>query len=960
MGGPLAFLAIEDSQADFVLLERHCRRENMDIHWQWVDRLEQLRAALAAREWDLVLSDYHLPGLKFTDAFAVIRSLQPELPVILLSGHVGEETAIEMLKLGVRDVIFKDNLRRLVPVIHTILREVEEARAFHAADAKLKQVMRDLRKSEKRYRVLASNAPAIIWRFDPQGTILDISGAHERLLGYAASELVGGRLRPLVHPEDVEPLRAFTHRVKADAGELTVSTRLRTKSGPYVWIETISQAVRDESGQVVEQVSISRDITIRKQTEERLQASEARYRMLASNVSDIIWRTNPQGIVTDVVGAFEAILHLGRDELIGHSTAGFAHPEDHRRWSNFERRMAAKDGSTRVELRFRRSDGGYVWIETNGRAVRNEQGEITEFVATSRDVTRRKEGEQNLDLYRTMFRSTQEGIVITDVRGTVIIANPSFSKITGWEESKIIGKNPKVLKSGRHDAAFYRQMFEVIAAEGHWQGEIWNRKRNGEIYPEWLTISSMRDEKGKISNYIGTFIDISQVKESEARLEHLAHHDPLTDLPNRLLLSSRLQHAIGHARREASKGAILFLDLDRFKNVNDSLGHLAGDELLQQVAQRYLLRLRDTDTLCRHGGDEFIVLVENLREAGHAAGIAQSLIDELGTPFLLAQKHEVHIGVSIGISVFPDDGENPVTIVSNADAAMYQAKKSGRNTFAFYTETLTKAARQRVELEASLRRGVERNEFLLHYQPLVSMTDLRVTGVEALIRWQLPGGDLVPPMHFIPLAEETGMIMPIGEYVLRAACAQMKAWLDAGLALDTMAVNLSAHQFRQPDLRDRLQAILRETQLPADCLELEITESVLMESGGEVERVLWGLKSLGLRLAIDDFGTGYSSLAYLKRFPIDKLTVDRSFVRDIPNDPAGMQIVAAVIGLGKNLNLQVLAEGIETEAQFDFLRRQGCNSAQGFLFSQPVAAIDLPPLMRERAFAPRLSAGGPI
>ena len=488
-------------------------------------------------------------------------------------------------------------------------------------------------------------------------------------------------------------------------------------------------------------------------------------------------------------------------------------------------------------------------------------------------------------------------------------------------------------------------MFEIVGADGHWQGEVWNRRKNGEIYPEWLTISSVRDGNGNATHYIGTFTDISRIKESEIQLEHLAHHDPLTDLPNRLLLLSRLQHAIGRARRDGTKGAILFLDLDRFKNVNDSLGHLAGDELLQLVAQRYLARLRDTDTLCRHGGDEFTVLLENLREPEHAADVARSLIEELRAPFVLSDGHEVYIGTSIGVSVFPDDSENPVRIISNADTAMYQAKKSGRNIFQFYTAGLTEAANQRVALEASIRHGLRRNEFVLHYQPLVSMTDLRMTGVEALVRWQRPDGEIVPPMQFIPLAEETGLIVPLGEFVLQSACAQMKLWLDAGAPLGIMAVNLSAYQFRQADLRQRIQAILDETGLPPHYLELEITESVLMECSEDVERALWGLKFLGVRLAIDDFGTGYSSLAYLKRFPIDKLKIDKGFVQDIPNDPADMQIVAAVVDLSKNLNLEVVAEGIETEAQLAFLRQEGCDYGQGYLFSRPVPSVDLTALM---------------
>ena len=486
-----------------------------------------------------------------------------------------------------------------------------------------------------------------------------------------------------------------------------------------------------------------------------------------------------------------------------------------------------------------------------------------------------------------------------------------------------------------------RTIFEAVARQGYWHGEIRNRRKNGEVFPQWLTVSAVRDDRGRTTNYIGNFIDISQIKESEARLEHLAHHDPLTGLPNRLMLLSRLQHAIDRARRDKTAGAVLFLDLDQFKNVNDSFGHSTGDELLRLVAQRYGRRVRDSDTLARMGGDEFVVLLENLREPEYAAAVAESLVDALREPFHLAGGQEVFVGTCVGISVFPGDSGEADQVIGNADAAMYQAKNAGRNTFRFYTESLTAAANARVELEASMRHGLERAEFLLHYQPLVVIADLRVTGLEALVRWQRPGHGLISPDRFIPLAEETGLIVPLGTEVLRIACRQMRLWLDAGLGLDTMAVNLSALQFKRPDIHQVVRDILVETGLPAEYLELEITESALMDFGQEAGERLWDLKSLGVRLAIDDFGTGYSSLSYLKQFPIDQLKVDRSFVRDIPHDSADMEIVGAVIGLAKNLKLDVIAEGIETQDQLSFLRQLNCKAGQGFLFSRPLPPVDV-------------------
>ncbi len=435
------------------------------------------------------------------------------------------------------------------------------------------------------------------------------------------------------------------------------------------------------------------------------------------------------------------------------------------------------------------------------------------------------------------------------------------------------------------------------------------------------------------------------LRQKETELKYLAQHDSLTGLPNRLLLVSRLKPAVDRARRDGGRGAFLFLDLDHFKNVNDSLGHVAGDELLQLVAARLRRRLRDGEVLARMGGDEFVVLLERIGDTQAAAGAAQALIEALKEVFVLAGGQEVYTGTSIGICVFPDDSCSVEQIVRNADAALYQAKDGGRGGFRFYTEALTVAANARVEMESALRRGLERGEFTVHYQPLVTMADCRIVGVEALVRWRPPGGELIPAARFIPVAEETGLIIPLGEWVLREACAQMKAWLDDGRTLDTMAVNLSPHQFGRPNIHETIGGILAETGLPARFLELEITEGSLMESGSDVERKLNALKALGVRLAIDDFGTGYSSLAYLKRFPVDKLKVDQSFVRDIPDNRTGMEITAAVVGLGRALNLEVLAEGVETEIQLAHLRLLGCDTAQGYLFARPMPASELVDLL---------------
>ena len=461
------------------------------------------------------------------------------------------------------------------------------------------------------------------------------------------------------------------------------------------------------------------------------------------------------------------------------------------------------------------------------------------------------------------------------------------------------------------------------------------------------------DADGRAIRSVGTVQDITPHKQSEQQLAYLAHYDPLTRLANRTLLQTRLEHALEHAHRHATQLALLFLDLDRFKNINDSLGHPAGDELLLGISARIRARIREADTLARVGGDEFVILIEQLERPESAATLAHDLIDLIRQPFALECGHTVYAGVIIGISLYPRDGLDATSLLKNADAAMYLVKESGRNTFRFYDESLTEAADERLAMEAGLRRALVTGEFLLHYQPQAACMDGAVLGVEALVRWQPPGEAMVSPARFIPIAEETGLIVPLGEWVLRTACVQARSWLDRGLPPMTVAVNLSPRQFHQPDLAMRVARILEETGLPPDRLELEITEGAIMEDSEHAVVILRGLKALGVSIAIDDFGTGYSSLAYLKRFAIDKLKIDQSFVHDIPTDRDSMAITASIIAMAKNLHLRVLAEGVEREDQLAFLQIHGCEACQGYLFNRP-----LPPADLERWLATRGTASG--
>jgi len=552
--------------------------------------------------------------------------------------------------------------------------------------------------------------------------------------------------------------------------------------------------------------------------------------------------------------------------------------------------------------------------------------------------------QQDLKQAAVVFENTSEGIIITDAGHKIVSVNRAFSEITGYSDQDLIGKNPSILKSGYHDDEFYASMWYSIQETGQWRGEIWNRRKNGEINTELLSINTFRDIHGDLTYHIGVFTDISYIKETENKLEYLAHHDPLTNLPNRLLCHARMEHELQTASRNKDLVAILFLDLDMFKNVNDSMGHAKGDSLLKQVAKRINDSIRNEDTIARLGGDEFVIITGSLKSRQDAALVAENTLALFSTPFFIEQQ-EVFIGVSIGISIYPDDGEDSDVLLRNADSAMYRAKSSGRNNYQFYTPALTKKATERLNIETCLRQALEKNELQVYYQPQYSLSNEKIIGVEALLRWQHPEMGLVSPEKFIPVAEDTGLIVPIGEWVLKTACRQLKKWLDAGYPSMRMAVNLSARQFWRPGLEKVIENILEESGINPIDLELELTESIIMHDTLIISDTLNELHQLGIGLSIDDFGTGFSSLSYIQRFPLDRLKIDRSFVQDITTNSADAEMIISIIALGHSMKLQVLAEGVETKEQLIYLQEQGCDEVQGFYFSRPIPANELEKLL---------------
>lgn len=778
--------------------------------------------------------------------------------------------------------------------------------------------------------------PDLVFFKDAHGRYLGCNPAFEAYAGRAAADIVGRREDELFDPA--------TARRHAESDRVVLSVRRAVRheesitypDGRRAQLDTVKTPFVDEHGQCAGLIGISRDVTAMKAAEDALRRSQEnmeRAQAVARTGSWLIdierggleWSAETRrllGVQSDGPATYAAFL-------------GAIHPDDRERvdaaW-----REAVAGKAFNIEHRVI-VDGQVRWVRERADLHYDDGGRLVAGLGTVQDITEQKLAEEGLKQAAAVFENTADGVLIADAENRIVAVNRAFTAITGYRADEVIGRTPRLLSSGRHDREFYQRMWTAVREHGHWQGEIWNQRKNGEQFPELLTLSVVRDADGRITNYVGVFSDISHMKRTEEQLAHLAHYDALTDLPNRVLLRLRLEHGVERARRSGERLAVLFIDIDRFKNVNDSLGHPVGDELLVEIARRLRARIRAEDTLARLGGDEFVILLDRIHRIEDVATFAHEIIELLNQPFQLPSAPEVFVGASVGISLYPDDTGDATQLVRNADAALYLAKEAGRNVYRFYTSDLTRAAQERLALESALRRALERGEFVLHYQPVIEVTSGRVIGAEALVRWAHPSEGMIPPLRFIPVAEDTGLIAPLGEWVLEAACRQGRAWADAGHPL-AMAVNLSSRQFRSADLLARVRAILERTGFPASRLELEITESTVMESGERALDILRDLKALGVRLLIDDFGTGYSSLAYLKRFPVSALKIDRSFVCDIAEDDNDRMIVATIVAMAHQLGLSVVAEGVENGGQFAFLKGLGCDACQGYLVGRPMAA----------------------
>ena len=751
-----------------------------------------------------------------------------------------------------------------------------------------------------------------------------------------------------VHPDDREAVnRAYAESVK-NRTPYEITHRLRMPDGRIKYVHERCVNYYGEQGTPLRSVGTVQDVTERVLTEQARRQSEERLRIIYDASPAVISVSRLEdGRFLDVNPAFLRTGGWTREEVISRTSFDLGVWVDAGDRAKIVKSVREMGAIRDLELSFRMKSGEQRRLLCSVERIRIE--DVDCLLLVGQDITERKKAETLMQKLSRALEQTADAVQITDRNGVIEYVNPTFEQVTGYTSAEAVGRKTNLLKSGRQGPGFYDNLWKTILAGEVFNDVFINRRKDGSLYYEEKTITPLKDADGQIAHFVATGKDITERMQTQERLAYMAQHDPLTELPNRTLLLDRLKQSLAGARWRNRRTAVLFVDLDRFKTINDTLGHEVGDRLLQQLAARFQASVREGDTVARFGGDEFVILLDDVASEDDVAGVAQKVLQALTPPFQVDHQ-TLYVTASIGVSLFPNDGEDATALLKNADIAMYRAKEMGKNTYQFYSADMSARAFERLTLESSLRRALDRNEFRLYYQPQVDVETGVIIGVEALLRWQHPEFGLVMPSDFIPLLEETGLIVPAGEWVLRTACAQLAAWHAQGWRRLRLSVNLSPRQLQAQDLTAVVKRALDSFDGDPARLELEITEGVLVRHAPATVEALEALDALGVRMAVDDFGTGYSSLSYLRRLPIDTLKIDRVFVRDIPLDPDDSAITAAIVALAQSLKLEMIAEGVENAAQRDFLLGQGCRVMQGYLFSRPQPPEDVTRLLQ----APKL------
>ncbi|WP_449757840.1 EAL domain-containing protein [Ectopseudomonas khazarica] len=825
-----------------------------------------------------------------------------------------------------------------------------------------KRIELSLIERERFWSEVVRSVPDLLYVHDMQNRQVLFSNHSLGLqLGYSKAELRSMRedfWEQVLHPDDSDYYWRIRNlqKVVGDGLLLESVLRWRHRDGQWRWFSIREQALaRDERGRVSRLIGVAKDITEQIERNQSLRDSEQRYRLLAESISDVIFSTDSSLALNYVSPSVEPVLGYSVNWVMANGFANMAaNPQQLVGLNHLLERIRDALGERDRLNRLRdelpdqlfvfdclRADGHKIPVELRLVLMWDENGRFEGILGVGRDISQQRRAEKDLRMAATVFEHSTAAILVTDPAGYIVQVNKAFSRVSGYSAGQVLDQLPGMLTADRQQATHMQYILGQLNQRGSWEGEVWLKRKGGENFPAWVGITAVHDEEGDLVSYVCFFSDISERKASEQRIHRLAYYDALTHLPNRTLFQDRLHSALQHAERHDEWVVLMFLDLDRFKPINDSLGHAAGDRMLKDVAVRLSACVDGDDTVARMGGDEFTLLLQPraTREGAlnRAIHVAEQILASLARPFVL-EGREFFVTASIGIALAPQDGDELSQLMKNADTAMYHAKERGKNNFQFYQADMNASALERLELESDLRHAQEQGQFVLHYQPQFSGDGRRLTGVEALLRWNHPSRGLVPPDDFIPVLEELGLVVQVGEWVLEEACRQLRAWHDEKIRIPKVSVNLSARQFAEGDLSARIAAIIERTGLPPACLEVELTESILMHDVTSAMQTLHELKRLGLCIAVDDFGTGYSSLNYLKQFPIDVLKIDRSFVDGLPEGEQDAQIARAIIAMAHSLNMMVIAEGVESQAQLDFLREHGCDEVQGYLLGRPLQA----------------------
>jgi len=887
------------------------------------DKAEPMRMALSGKSGWMIGNDY-----RGTNVMAAYE------PVDIL--NLGIVAKIDMSEI--REPFIKASI---IIISLAVLVSLIALRIFYKVSSKISNKFDE---STQQFARLANNAQDMIYRMSlPDGRYEHVNPAAYEIFEVEPEILyqTPNLVRDLIHPAWLDYFDDQWNKLLVGDMPECYEYKIVTPSGKMKWISQRNVLLTDENGAPIAIEGIATDITQSKQTAEKLEESERLFRATFYHAAVGISRIAIDGRWLEVNDKLCEITGYSREELLTKSPQDITYHEDLEDYLAQASHLLSGEIDTYVtEKRFIRNDGSIVWINLTASIIRDDTGQPIHFIAVIEDINERKLADDKLKEAAAFFRSTGEGVMITDQTGIILDVNDAFTNIMKYSREDVIGKNPRLLNSGRHDAAFFKDMWEHLNNYGNWHGEIWNRTKSGHIHPYILTISSVKNKSEQVTRFVGVFADITTMKKTEALLDHLAHHDPLTNLPNRLLFKDRLIRSLADAKRNTCVIAVVFLDLDHFKNINDTLGHGVGDLLLSEIAQRMEKHIRIGDTVGRFGGDEFCLVFDGLNSTVDTIPLIEKLSLIFADSFTI-NEHVLHMTASMGIAVYPYNSNDPDALLSFADAAMYEAKDAGRNTYRFYSKTMTEQALEYSFVQSAIHDALEQSQFFLTYQPQVDLDTESLTGLEVLARWLHPERGLIPPNIFIPVAERSGLIRDLGAWVLRTACSQGRVWIDQGREFGRMYVNVAGQQIHDSGFLHMVRDSLTETGFPANRLGLEVTEGFVMKATENAVEILLELRSMGIEIAIDDFGTGYSSLSYLKTLPIDKLKIDQSFMQDIPADSNNMAIAEAVIAMGKAMNMKVIAEGVEDDVQAEFLRSKGCQEVQGYLYSRPLSATKL-------------------